>query len=128
MDATTMIRRRAEMTRRPLPECHRGRGALDWTEILGNTTQAGRRLAFLHDDILPPGASIGVHRHADDEEYYYILEGRGTMTLDGERYPVEAGDVTAIFPGGRHGLENDSEADLRVLVIGLAPERKAKED
>ena len=122
MSHTTRIQRRGEMTRRPLPECHGGRGALDWTEVLGGVVQAGRRLAFLHDDVLPPGVSIGVHRHEDDEEYYYILAGRGTMTLDGERFLVAAGDVTAIFPGGSHGLENDSDADLRVLVIGLAPD------
>ena len=47
-------------------------------------------LNFLHDDVLAPGVSIGPHAHRGDEEYYYILSGRGTMTLDGRRFAVAA--------------------------------------
>ena len=39
------------------------------------------------------------------------------MTLDGERFEVEAGDITAVYPGGTHGLENNSDEDLRILVV-----------
>jgi len=79
----------------------------------------GRQLHFIHDDILPPGASIGVHRHDAEEEYYFIVSGTGVMTLDGIAYDVGPGDITAIFPGGEHGLENCSQGELRVIVIGL---------
>ena len=41
------------------------------------------------------------------------------MTLNGERSTIEAGDITAIYPGGSHALVNDGDEDLRVLVIGL---------
>jgi mannose-6-phosphate isomerase-like protein (cupin superfamily) len=63
--------------------------------------------------------TIGVHEHKDDEEYYYVLSGNGVMTLDGTRHEVKASDVTAVFPGGRHGLENTSKDDLRVIVISV---------
>jgi mannose-6-phosphate isomerase-like protein (cupin superfamily) len=119
MQETTLIRRRSEMPRSPLPNCHDGQGALDWTVVLDGQQTRGRQLHFIHDDILPPGASIGVHRHDTDEEYYFILSGTGVMTLDGIAYDVGPGDITAIFPGGEHGLKNYSEEDLRVIVIGL---------
>jgi len=77
----------------------------------------GGHLKFVHDDVLAPGVSIGLHTHIDDEEYYYILEGRGVMTLDGERFEVQAGDITAVYPGGEHWLENTSDADLRMIVV-----------
>ena len=41
------------------------------------------------------------------------------MTLNGERSTIEAGAITAIYPGGSHALVNDGDEDLRVLVIGL---------
>jgi mannose-6-phosphate isomerase-like protein (cupin superfamily) len=120
MDETTLIKHHDEMRREPLPECHGGEGALDWTTVLDSADVAGRQLNFIHDDIIPPGASIGVHRHEDDEEYYYIVEGEGVMTLDGERYEVGPGDITAVYPGGEHGLENTSDAPMRILVVSVA--------
>ena len=120
MAETTLLKRREDMPHKPLPECHGGRGDLDWVGVLGGEDLAGRRLRFFHDDVLPPGVTIGVHRHTDDEEYYYIVSGRGVMTLDGERFEVAAGDIAAVFPGGEHGLENTSGEDLRVLVISVS--------
>ena len=119
-EKTTLIKRQAEMVRKPLPNCHDGEGALDWTNVLDGEDVAGRHLNFIHDDILPPGASIGVHRHEHDEEYYYVVSGRGMMTLDGEQLRVEAGDITAVYPGGTHGLENDTDEDLRIIVVSVS--------
>lgn len=117
---TTLIHRRGEMKRDPLPNCHGGVGALDWTTILDDATPGAppsRNVQFIHDDILAPGVSIGIHPHGH-EEYYYILSGEGVMTLDGERFPVGPGDLTAIYPGGSHGLENTGDTEMRILVIG----------
>lgn len=105
---------------RGLPECHGGKGTLDFRELVCGGRPAGRRLNFLHDNVLAPGVSIGNHRHDADEEYYYILAGHGTMTLDGVQFPVGPGDVTAVYPGGEHGLENTSKEDMRIIVIGLS--------
>ena len=54
-----------------------------------------------------------------DEEYYYILSGKGVMTLDDEQFEVEEGDLTIVYPGGSHGLENNSNDILRVVVISI---------
>jgi len=83
-----------------LPEEDHNKHSLKWYNFLGE---------------LP--VSIGVHRHRGDEEYYYVISGRGLMTLDGEQFEVEAGDITAVYPGGTHGLENNADEDLRILVI-----------
>jgi mannose-6-phosphate isomerase-like protein (cupin superfamily) len=115
-----LLKRRREMVRKPLPNCHGGAGAVDWVDVLGKPDIEGRRLRFLHDDVLDPGVSIGVHEHTEDEEYYLILEGNGIMTLNEDRVEVGAGDVTAVFPGGRHGLENTGNAPLRIIVISVS--------
>ncbi len=120
MSETTFYRKAAEMRRGPLAECHGGVGTLDWTVVLEGAEATAGGVNYIHDDVVPPGASIGEHRHEGDAEYYYVLEGRGTMLLDGERVAVAAGDITAVLPGGTHGLENDSAAPMRIVVISVA--------
>jgi uncharacterized cupin superfamily protein len=120
MSKTTLIKRCADMQREPLSECHGGTGALDWTTVLAGDDVRGCHLNYIHDDVLPPGVSIGAHRHTGDEEYYYIVAGQGVMTLDGERIDVQAGDITAVYPGGQHGLENTSAGDMRIIVISVS--------
>ncbi len=114
---TTMLLRRDQMRHKALPNCHNGQGDLDFTEVL--KPDPARRIHFIHDDILAPGVSIGVHQHADDEEYYYIVSGSGLMTLDDQTFPVSAGDITGVYPGGRHGLLNNTDTDLRIVVISI---------
>jgi mannose-6-phosphate isomerase-like protein (cupin superfamily) len=108
------------MPHRNVANCHDGDGSIALVEVLGSEETKGRRLRFFHDDVLPPGSSIGVHAHDHDEEYYFVVSGRGTMILDGAHVPVSAGDITAVYPGGAHGLINDSPEDLRVLVLSVA--------
>ncbi len=117
MAETTFLKRRKDMLHQPLENCHGGVGALDWVIVLDGADLKQRGLNFVHDDILPPGVSIGNHLHSGDEEYYYIVSGTGMMTLDQERFEVSAGDMTAVYPGGVHGLENTGSEDLRIIVI-----------
>jgi len=117
MQATTFLKKRKDMRHEPLENCHGGLGALDWIEVLDSNDLKGRGLNFVHDDVLPSGVSIGAHRHTGDEEYYYIVSGKGMMTLDDVRFEVAAGDITAVYPGGVHGLENTGSDDLRLIVI-----------
>ena len=119
MNETTMIRKKGDITVRPYETCHDGEGILDFTEVLNCENSPQRRLNFIHDDVLKPGVSVGSHRHERDEEYYYFLSGKGIMILDGERHAVEEGDLTAVFPGGSHGLMNTSGEDMRIIVISV---------
>lgn len=69
---------------------------------------------------IPPGASIGVHTHGEDEEIYFIVEGRGRMRTNDEEYEVRAGDLVLNRPGWTHGLRNEGPGTLRVLVWEVA--------
>lgn len=55
------------------------------------------------------------HYHKRATEFYYVLSGRGTMTLDGETFPLRKGMMVKIDPGCVHSSEGDHE----VLVIGV---------
>ncbi len=69
---------------------------------------------------LKPGSGIGYHEQKEDE-IYYVLSGRGVMTLDGK--PVEVGPGTAILtrPGSSHGLKQTGTEDLVIMINYEAP-------
>jgi mannose-6-phosphate isomerase-like protein (cupin superfamily) len=66
---------------------------------------------------LDPAASIGYHKHGENEEVYVILEGSGSMTVNGEERLVKPGDVIINKMGWSHGLVNTSNVPLRILVF-----------
>ncbi len=56
------------------------------------------------------------HRHGGFEAFY-MLEGEGTLEIDGERYPLRANEAVVFDPQKLHGLVNTSAAPMRYMVI-----------
>lgn len=96
---------------------HNGRGIIEITHMINGNES--KNIRFMHDDILEPKAEIGEHKHTKSEELYFIIEGNGTLILDGESYQVKSGDISLCKKGHSHGLKNGEEKTLRLLVIGL---------
>ena len=55
------------------------------------------------------------HYHKVATELYYVLEGEGTVVLDGVEHEVRKGSIVHISPGVVHG----AKGRMRVLVIGI---------
>ena len=68
---------------------------------------------------VPSGTATQRHYHRLSEEFYFILEGRGKMELDGETREVTPGDAILIPPGAWHGITASS--DLRFLCCCAPP-------
>jgi mannose-6-phosphate isomerase-like protein (cupin superfamily) len=98
---------------------HGGQGRIGFHRLFEAADFAGP-WNFVDYAVLPPGASIGTHRHGRNEELYLVLEGEGTMQLEGKSIPVRAGHVVLNRPGGEHGLVNTSAAPLRLFVVEVA--------
>ena len=75
---------------------------------------------------LPRGASIGLHKHIDNEDVYLIVEGEGLFTDgEGNETKVGAGDVTIARPGQSHALKNVGRKPLVFInFIGQLPPAK----
>jgi uncharacterized cupin superfamily protein len=74
----------------------------------------------LHLVRLTPGHdSTTFHCHEQDEEFLYILSGRGIAEIGEDRHEVGAGDLMA-FPAGSpgHMLRNPYDEDLVYLMGG----------
>jgi uncharacterized cupin superfamily protein len=85
---------------------------------LGRAT--GLRRTGVNVARLPPGReSFAYHAHWTEEEWIYILSGRGIARIDGVEYEVSAGDFMAFpTPGVAHHLRNPFADELVYLMGG----------
>lgn len=91
------------------------RGQASWTRLFSQgSTPTDSMTAGVA--VLRQGGFLAPHRHPP-AEIYYILEGRGTITIDGAVHDVDAG--TGIFiPGGcEHSIRNDAVEPLRFFYV-----------
>ena len=55
------------------------------------------------------------HYHKRATELYYVIEGEGTIVLDGVEQPIFKGSLVHIPPGVVHG----ARGRMKVLVVGI---------
>ena len=68
---------------------------------------------------VPAGGTTQRHYHKLSEEFYFILEGRGSMEIDGESREVGPGDAILIPPGAWHTIA--AREQLRFLCCCSPP-------
>lgn len=101
--AVTLVRHEGETPRE--------RSTCGWRDLL-ISRQDDNVAAWAHAvDI--DGARLHFHRKAT--ELYYVLEGEGSVILDGQEHAVRKGSIVHIPPGVVHG----ARGRMRVLVVGM---------
>jgi mannose-6-phosphate isomerase-like protein (cupin superfamily) len=94
------------------PGPHRGGG-----QTIGYSffkTTPGLKLVF-RKRALKAGSGIGYHEQTEDE-IYYVLSGRGQMTLDGRTVDVGPGTAILTRTGSSHGLKQVGADDLVIMI------------
>lgn len=66
--------------------------------------------------VLHRGASIGLHAHGKDE-IYYIVSGRGELSLDGQLKALLPGMAVLTRDGSSHSLRQVGADDLVLLIV-----------
>jgi uncharacterized cupin superfamily protein len=81
---------------------------------------AGLERIGVHFIRVPPGKeSFAYHLHHGEEEFLYILSGRGIAEIDGEEHEVAAGDFMGFpTPSVAHHLRNPFDEELVYLMGG----------
>ena len=69
---------------------------------------------------MPPGQAHEFHRHPEQEELIYIIEGRAEQWVDRRRRILAPGDTAHIPTDVVHGTYNAGDATLILLAI-LSP-------
>ena len=72
---------------------------------------------------LEPGQVQPIHDHADQDKFYYVIEGKGHFTIGEEVTEVSPGSVVWAQAGIPHGVENRGSERLTILM-GIAPPPK----
>ncbi|WP_049922388.1 cupin domain-containing protein [Halopiger djelfimassiliensis] len=74
---------------------------------------------------LPAGSrSWPYHYHTGNEEALFVLEGTGTLRLDGETHRLTDGEFVALPADerGAHRVVNDTEGPLRYVMVSTMNE------
>lgn len=71
---------------------------------------------------LRPGQASTKHRHAEQEELYVLLEGRGRIRIDDEPLELNPPDALLVDPDSVRQIFNDTDRDALWLVVGAPPE------
>jgi mannose-6-phosphate isomerase-like protein (cupin superfamily) len=98
---------------------HGGTGPVDLYEVWSKA-DFNSDIDFIDRVVVPPATTVGYHQHGDNEEMYILLNGEGLMTIDGNEVAVKRGDMILNAPGGKHGLVNNSNKDIDLLVIQIS--------
>jgi mannose-6-phosphate isomerase-like protein (cupin superfamily) len=98
---------------------HEGTGSVELYEIWENSDFKSN-IDFFDRVVVPPGSTIGFHKHGENEEMYIVLEGKGLMKIEDDEVTVGKGDMILNPAGGRHGLINNSCENIDILVIQMS--------
>jgi mannose-6-phosphate isomerase-like protein (cupin superfamily) len=60
----------------------------------------------------------GAHVHSGYDEVYYVLEGRGTLEMDGVVHELRPGAVAVIPAGVCHAVTAEAGSSLRFIIFG----------
>ena len=111
-----MIRKPSEMSIEIREQMRGGKGKVTFQHLFKKEEiKAKTRLCARL--ILPPGASIGTHRHDGEDELFVILKGSGILEDGQSRTPVAAGDAILTGSGESHSIENAGTDNLEFLAM-----------
>ena len=77
----------------------------------------GPERLHLHISEIGPGARAHPPHTHDGVEALYMLEGAGTLEIDGENRLIRAGEAAVFDPTKLHSLVNTGTAPMRYMVI-----------
>ena len=108
-----------------------GKGHMDVAVVLGKDPDCpvpgypddfDSTMLFCNWCKLDPGAVCGMHPHLTAEEYYYVISGKGKMTIkyaDGtvNEYEVNPNEACLMHAGNQHQFETISDEPCVFLAI-----------
>jgi quercetin dioxygenase-like cupin family protein len=70
---------------------------------------------------VPPGVTVGRHRHAGQVETVWVIRGMAILTLDQTEVALQDGQIIAIPIGLEHALRNDGTTPVELLTFFTPP-------
>ena len=71
---------------------------------------------------IPPGGEIGLETHTELDQVLVIVEGSGSVILDGKTSAIAPGTLIQVSAGTEHNVTNTGhDADLRLYTVYAPP-------
>jgi mannose-6-phosphate isomerase len=67
--------------------------------------------------VVLPGKRLSYQKHSRRAEHWFVLQGEGAVTLDGNRHFVGVGQAIDVPSGAAHRMENPGSIDLVFIEV-----------
>jgi uncharacterized cupin superfamily protein len=81
----------------------------------------------LNQLVLQPGQRGRIHRHAEQEEVYVVLDGTLTLLIEGHEQTLQRGELIRVSPAVLRRLLNRGPGRLVLLALGGAREHVGRD-
>lgn len=103
------------------------KGAVQYRRALAPSVFLGP-WAYVDHLLLEPGSATTPQTHQDIGEFYYVMNGEGTVMVGSETASIKAGDAVPIMLNQAKSFENTGSAPLELLVVGVVRDVTRKYD
>jgi quercetin dioxygenase-like cupin family protein len=100
---------------------------LNWQEHAGSQPEKFYKITLWQGEhmmaglnCLEPGQTQKTHAHQGADKFYFVLEGSGKFSVGDEEREADAGALVVAPAGIPHGVTNDGNGRLSLLVA-IAP-------
>jgi len=94
-----------------------------WGEINDGWHLLKREDMSVIQERVPPGGAEVMHYHNTARQFFFMLEGAGTMVFEDHKVVLQKGEGLEIPPQVKHQFKNQSNADVHFLVISVPTTR-----
>ncbi|WP_187429566.1 hypothetical protein ROLI_040450 [Roseobacter fucihabitans] len=88
-----------------------------WGEVCEGWRLMGTLGLSVIEERMPPNAEEVRHFHQEAHQLFYVIEGELSMEVEGEMHRLTPNDALPVLPQQAHQARNDSQSDVRFLVI-----------
>jgi mannose-6-phosphate isomerase-like protein (cupin superfamily) len=94
-----------------------------WGEICDSWHLLKRDDISIIQERVPAGGTEVMHYHQTARQFFYVLEGEGTMAFEDEVIVLKKGQGIEIAPRIKHQFKNQSDDEVHFLVISVPTTR-----
>jgi mannose-6-phosphate isomerase-like protein (cupin superfamily) len=84
--------------------------------------------AYVDHVLLAPGSATTPQAYQEIGEFWYVMNGTGTVKVGSETAPIQSGDAVPIQLNQTKSFENTGASPLELLVVGVARDADKKFD